>query len=171
MTAAQDAPAGPVLGGIEMSELDLETLWPTVPADAKPGDDGLINELSVPQRLALPAAFHRPVWDDLGRPHLWHCAVCWGDGWTTQWPCEVARRDGGPVVLDPRGLSSAHEEGERKGAEKERERILAELAAHADSARRARDAARLDAPHEAAKLHRKARGYHQAAERVQEVSP
>lgn len=94
-------------GGMHLSDLELETLWPTVPEDAKPGDEGLINELSVPQRLALPAAFHRPVYDDLGTPHLWHCAVCWGDGWSTQWPCEPATKDGTAVVLDPKGVAEA----------------------------------------------------------------
>jgi hypothetical protein len=106
-----EAPAKPGNGWPMMSDLDKETLWPEVPADAKPGDDGLINELSAPQRLALPAAFHRPVWDDLGRPNLWHCAVCWGDGWFTKWPCEAASTDGGSVVLDPKAVVQARAEG------------------------------------------------------------
>ena len=102
MTSTARGPAGN-----DLSELELETLWPKLPEDLKPGDDGTVMELSVPQRLALPAAFHRPVWDDLGRPRSWLCAVCYGDGWVTPWPCSVAGSDGGAVVLDPRGLASA----------------------------------------------------------------
>lgn len=124
---------GEVLGpfGNVLTELELETLWSEVPADAKPGDDGLIGELSVPQRLALPAAFHRPVYDDLGTPHLWHCAVCWGDGWCSAWPCEPAAKDGGAVVLDPKGVAQARADG----AAEERGAILAELAEFESEAR------------------------------------
>jgi len=46
--------------------------------------------LSEQERQALPAVFHAPVFEDLGKPHAWICAVCWGDGWMTKWPCRPA---------------------------------------------------------------------------------
>jgi len=47
-------------------------------------------ELTDEERVALPAVHHRPVFDSLSTPRLWHCAVCWGDGWLTGWPCKPA---------------------------------------------------------------------------------
>lgn len=49
-----------------------------------------VEYLSEEERIALPAVYHRPVWDALGEPHTWICAACWGDGWTTRWPCRPA---------------------------------------------------------------------------------
>lgn len=63
----------------------------------------LYQELTPEERQALPAECHRPVWDGMGTPHLWQCAVCWGDGWTTSWPCEPARA-GGLVLARALGL-------------------------------------------------------------------
>lgn len=108
----------------QWSETDRETLWPTVPADAKPGDDALLSELSAPQRLALPAAFHRPYWMGSSSPPLWICAACWGDGWSTAWPCEPARLDGGTVVLDPKAVLAA----EQRGGLRERHLLATEMA-------------------------------------------
>jgi hypothetical protein len=45
----------------------------------------------------LPARFHIPVFDDLGQPNLWHCAVCWEEGTVVQWPCAAARKYGAQV--------------------------------------------------------------------------
>lgn len=53
-------------------------------------DHGWMDELTAEQRAALPAVYHRPYYDGLSSPALWCCAVCWGDGWTTQWPCAPA---------------------------------------------------------------------------------
>jgi hypothetical protein len=49
-----------------------------------------LMDMTDDQRVALPAEHHRPVFDGLGEPHSWICAVCWGDGWQTSWPCEAA---------------------------------------------------------------------------------
>ena len=46
------------------------------------------------ERIALPAVYHRPVFDGLAEPHSWICDVCWGDGWTKRWPCEAATKGG-----------------------------------------------------------------------------
>lgn len=53
-----------------------------------------VMELTEDERVALPAVHHRPVFDGMGKPHTWICAVCWGDGWMTKWPCKPATRGG-----------------------------------------------------------------------------
>jgi hypothetical protein len=45
----------------------------------------------------LPPRFHIPVFDDLGQPNLWHCAVCWEEGTVVQWPCATAQKYGKQV--------------------------------------------------------------------------
>lgn len=62
-----------------------------------PGDD--VSELSEDVRRALPAGHHRPRFDGLGEPNAWLCAVCWGDGWVSMWPCDVVVRGAGAVAL------------------------------------------------------------------------
>jgi hypothetical protein len=64
-------------------------------------------ELTDEERLALPAEFHRPVFDGLGAPHSWICSACWGDGFTTSWPCEPATR-GGLTVARAAGFEFSH---------------------------------------------------------------
>lgn len=55
-------------------------------------------DLTYTQRRNLPARFHIPVWDGLGKPNAWLCAVCWDDeGVTHRWPCERAMACGGEV--------------------------------------------------------------------------
>jgi hypothetical protein len=51
-------------------------------------------EMEEAERIALPAIHHRPVFDGLASPHSWICAVCWGDGWTSGWPCAPATAGG-----------------------------------------------------------------------------
>ncbi|BBB01018.1 hypothetical protein RVR_8249 [Actinacidiphila reveromycinica] len=46
---------------------------------------------------ALPARFHTPVFLDTASPSAWVCAVCWGDGWVSQWPCKTATEKGTEV--------------------------------------------------------------------------
>ena len=65
-----------------------------------------VAEIPEGERVLLPATWHRPWWDGLGTPHLWHCTVCWGDGWTTQWPCEPATK-GGKALAEALGLGYA----------------------------------------------------------------
>lgn len=55
------------------------------PAD---GSEWMID-LTEEERLALPAVYHRPYFNDLGQPGIWVCEACWGDGWSTAWPCPV----------------------------------------------------------------------------------
>lgn len=57
----------------------------------------LLTELNEQQKADLPARFHIPVFDDLGKPNAWLCAVCWGDGWVTGWPCATAQKQGTEV--------------------------------------------------------------------------
>jgi len=63
-----------------------------------PADYHSTWELTEEQRIALPAEYHQPVWMDLGKPKLWICAQCWGEGTMTSWPCEVAAKDGKAVA-------------------------------------------------------------------------
>lgn len=56
-----------------------------------------LTELTMEQKAALPARFHTPVFDDLGQPNLWLCAVCWDEGVVTKWPCTTAYKKGAEV--------------------------------------------------------------------------
>lgn len=60
--------------------------------EAKPDVDLL--DMTEEERMALPATYHRPLFDGLGEPHSWICEVCWGDGWQTSWPCDPATSGG-----------------------------------------------------------------------------
>lgn len=52
---------------------------------------------TVEEAAALPARFHIPVFMDTATPKSWVCAVCWGDGWNTSWPCPAAQKHGTAV--------------------------------------------------------------------------
>lgn len=56
-------------------------------------------DLTDEQRKALPARFHTPVFDGLGKPNAWLCQVCWGDGWVSPWPCGPAQQKGAMVFV------------------------------------------------------------------------
>lgn len=60
----------------------------------------LITGMSEEEVWALPARFHTPVFLDTCTPKAWVCAVCWGDGWNTQWPCKTAQTHG-TLVFTP----------------------------------------------------------------------
>lgn len=62
-----------------------------LPAPDAPGYE-LITGLSEDEVHALPARFHIPAFVEPTRS--WVCAVCWGDGWSTQWPCKTAVEQG-----------------------------------------------------------------------------
>lgn len=55
---------------------------------------------------ALPARFHTPVFVDTASPKAWVCAVCWGEGWVSQWPCATANQHG-TEVFTPEHLVKA----------------------------------------------------------------
>jgi len=57
-------------------------------------DYELITGLSEAELRALPPRFHTPVFMDTCTPKGWACAVCWGDGWNTSWPCATATEHG-----------------------------------------------------------------------------
>jgi hypothetical protein len=67
-----------------------------LPAPDAPDYEDL-GDLTDEQRAALPPRFHTPVYDGDKTPAGWLCAVCWGDGWATAWPCQVATKRGGEV--------------------------------------------------------------------------
>lgn len=53
-----------------------------------------LADLTDEQRQALPARFHIPAFEGNATPNAWLCAVCWGDGWVTRWPCKPALDNG-----------------------------------------------------------------------------
>lgn len=55
-----------------------------------------LTELSEEQVAALEPRFHTPVWTE-STPGAFCCAVCWGDGWGSEWPCATARKHGAEV--------------------------------------------------------------------------
>jgi hypothetical protein len=57
-----------------------------------------VTELTYEQRRALPAALHQPFYDGLAVPHSWCCSVCWDEGLTHAWPCDVATAHGVEVA-------------------------------------------------------------------------
>ena len=60
-------------------------------------------DLTLEEREALPAVHHRPVFDGLGTPNAWLCAVCWDEGTVYGWPCEAATK-GGRELAEALGL-------------------------------------------------------------------
>lgn len=52
---------------------------------------------TIEKRRALPARFHTPYWMGDCKPPGWICNVCWEEGVTYGWPCEVAMKHGGEV--------------------------------------------------------------------------
>lgn len=67
----------------------------------------LIISMTDQEKADLPARFHIPRFDDCGVPNSWLCAVCWGDGWSTQWPCAAAVK-GGAQVFTPQYEAEQH---------------------------------------------------------------
>lgn len=65
-------------------------------APGQPYYEDLVD-LTTEEKAALPARFHTPTFDRLGKPNAWLCRVCWGDGWVTQWPCATAQKHGAEV--------------------------------------------------------------------------
>jgi hypothetical protein len=69
-----------------------------------------LADLTDEQKAALPARFHTPVWEGNAVPHSWVCAVCWGDGWVTRWPCKTAVRHGDEVFTPEHQVIRARED-------------------------------------------------------------
>ncbi|WP_157815646.1 hypothetical protein [Kitasatospora sp. CB02891] len=67
-----------------------------LPAPDAPDPEELAD-MTDEEKANLPARFHIPAWEGLAVPHSWVCAVCWGDGWTTAWPCKAALEHGESV--------------------------------------------------------------------------
>lgn len=67
-----------------------------LPAPDQP-DWEQILDIPEDERAQLPARFHIPVWEGNAEPNSWLCAVCWGDGWVSSWPCATATEKGKEV--------------------------------------------------------------------------
>lgn len=70
-------------------------------------DYELLAGFSVEENRKLPARFHVPVFDDLGQPNAWLCAVCWEDGEVSQWPCATAWKYGSEVFSPQHAAETA----------------------------------------------------------------
>jgi hypothetical protein len=57
----------------------------------------LLAGMSAEELTALPPRFHVPVFMDTCTPKAWVCSVCWGEGWTSAWPCAAATEHGNEV--------------------------------------------------------------------------
>ncbi|WP_392750631.1 hypothetical protein [Streptomyces sp. LN590] len=91
-----------------------------------PSYDVLID-MDMAEREALPARFHVPVFDDLGKPNAWLCRVCWTEGVVTSWPCNTAMKHGAQVFTPIHDAELQHERQTRQ---------LAELTEQVEQARR-----------------------------------
>ncbi|MER5694864.1 hypothetical protein ACWDBO_31140 [Streptomyces mirabilis] len=78
----------------------------------------ILAGFSLEENEKLPPRFHVPVFDDLGQPNLWLCAVCWEEGQVVGWPCATAQKYGNQV------FTPLHE------AETAQKKQAAELAAY-----------------------------------------
>jgi hypothetical protein len=86
-----------------------------LPAPDAPGYE-LIAGMTEEEVWALPARFHVPVFMESSTPNAWVCAVCWGDGWNTQWPCKTAQDHGSRVFTPEHDAETA---AKRRAAELE----------------------------------------------------
>ncbi|RPE34959.1 hypothetical protein [Kitasatospora cineracea] len=105
-----------------------------VPAPDQP-DYEQILDTPEDQRANLPARFHVPVFESNAEPNSWLCAVCWGDGWATRWPCTTATEQGREVFTAEHHGERARWDGARLLAR------VAELTADLDEMTRCRAAA------------------------------
>lgn len=76
----------------------------------------LLAGFSLEENAKLPARFHVPVFDDLGKPSLWLCAVCWEDGTNVQWPCKTAMEHGEQVFSPQHEADMAHRKQQTESA-------------------------------------------------------
>jgi hypothetical protein len=81
----------------------------------------LITGMTEEEVWALPARFHVPVFLDTCRPKAWVCAVCWGDGWNTQWPCKTAQEHGTSVFTPEHEAETAAKKQAARVAELEKQ--------------------------------------------------
>ncbi|MFK0222845.1 hypothetical protein ACIQWN_32215 [Streptomyces vinaceus] len=69
----------------------------------------VLTKMTEQEKADLPARFHLPVFDSCGKPNAWLCTVCWGDGWSTVWPCATAVKHG-TQVFTPDHEATQHQE-------------------------------------------------------------
>lgn len=114
-----------------------------MPAPDAPDYETLIDTPE-DERTNLPARFHTPVWEGNATPNAWLCAVCWGDGWVTIWPCEAAAKNGGQVFTAEHHAERARWDGAQLLAEVRR--LRAELARTRDVLKSTQESAAQDPP-------------------------
>ncbi|MFD8008147.1 hypothetical protein [Streptomyces mirabilis] len=77
----------------------------------------ILAGFSLEENEKLPPRFHVPVFDDLGQPNLWLCAVCQEEGTVVGWPCATAQKYGTQVFTP---LHEAETAQKKQAAELER---------------------------------------------------
>jgi hypothetical protein len=82
-------------------------------------DYELLAGFSIEENRKLPARFHVPVFDALGKPNMWLCAVCWEDGEVSQWPCATAQKYGTEVFTPQHEAETAQKKQAARIAELE----------------------------------------------------
>ncbi|MFC8447592.1 hypothetical protein [Kitasatospora sp. NPDC057223] len=93
-----------------------------------------LEDMTDDERTALPARFHTPAFVESSTPKAWLCAVCWGDGWATSWPCETATAQGHRVFVPERYAGQV--QSDLGALLTDRDRLAAELdAARAETDR------------------------------------
>lgn len=98
-------------------------------------DYEILAGFSLEENAKLPARFHIPVFDDLGKPNSWLCAVCWEEGVVTGWPCATATKYGTKVFTPQHEAETAAKKQAARIAELEKRsaRLAALEAAGVDS--------------------------------------
>lgn len=85
----------------------------------------LLIEMTEQEKKDLPARFHVPIFEDSASPKAWLCAVCWGEGWVSSWPCATACKHGAEVFTPNHHVENEQAAAQRKAAERDAE--IAEL--------------------------------------------
>jgi ferredoxin len=94
-------------------------------APDQPGYE-VITTMTEAEVAALPPRFHIPVFIESGEPKAWVCAVCWGDGWTSSWPCATATEYGLQVFTPQHEAQTAAKKQAARIAELEKDSDLLE---------------------------------------------
>lgn len=126
---------GNVEAGAQVEHDECAQRATLIPAPDAPGYE-LLTGLSEEELAALPPRFHVPAYMESSTPQMWVCAVCWGDGWVSQWPCKTAVKHGLRVFTPEHDAETAAKRQAARIAELEAE-VDKHVAANLEAAERA----------------------------------
>jgi hypothetical protein len=89
-------------------------------ASDQPGYE-VITTMTEAEVAALPPRFHIPAFIESSTPKAWVCAVCWGDGWSSLWPCATATEHGLQVFTPQHEAETAAKKQAARIAELEKD--------------------------------------------------